>query len=141
MDFGCTTTAAFGSAICCALRDCDAEKNWSKPENHHVTDQPLSPIEDSPLWNSAVFGFDKGTSGFVVAAGKGMLDSTMSLSFCMATPSVTSLSQARSSQTISNNNHSGIQTPSHGERSSFNADCIKVELLFTHIFWLSLAIF
>jgi hypothetical protein len=48
--------------------------SWSKPENHHITDQPLSPIEDLPLWNSAVFGFDKGTSGSVVATGKGEND-------------------------------------------------------------------
>ncbi|KAJ8581031.1 hypothetical protein M405DRAFT_644019 [Rhizopogon salebrosus TDB-379] len=43
---------------------------WSKPENHHLTDQLLSLIEDSPLWMS-VFGFDKGTSGSAVATGKG----------------------------------------------------------------------
>ncbi|KAG2133819.1 uncharacterized protein EDB93DRAFT_1173606 [Suillus bovinus] len=43
---------------------------WSKPENHHLTDQLLTLIEDSELWK-AVFGFDKGTSGSVVATGKG----------------------------------------------------------------------
>ncbi|KAJ8586240.1 hypothetical protein M405DRAFT_844015, partial [Rhizopogon salebrosus TDB-379] len=43
---------------------------WSKPENHYLTDQLLSLIEDSPLWMS-VFGFDKGTSGSAVATGKG----------------------------------------------------------------------
>ncbi|KAJ8590648.1 hypothetical protein M405DRAFT_880923 [Rhizopogon salebrosus TDB-379] len=48
--------------------------HWSKPENHHITYQPLSLIGDSPLWNSAVFGFDKGTSGSVVATGKGKND-------------------------------------------------------------------
>ncbi|KAG2135352.1 uncharacterized protein EDB93DRAFT_1170811 [Suillus bovinus] len=43
---------------------------WSKPENHHLTDQLLTLIEDSELWK-ADFGFDKGTSGSVVATGKG----------------------------------------------------------------------
>ncbi|KAG2030898.1 hypothetical protein BDR03DRAFT_1016680 [Suillus americanus] len=43
---------------------------WSKPENHHLTDQLLTLIEDSDLWK-AVFGFDKGTSGSAVATGKG----------------------------------------------------------------------
>ena len=44
--------------------------SWSKPENHHLTDQLLTLIEDSELWK-AVFGFDKGTSGSAVATGKG----------------------------------------------------------------------
>ncbi|KAG1734393.1 uncharacterized protein EDB91DRAFT_1084053 [Suillus paluster] len=44
--------------------------HWSKPDNHHLTDQLLTLIEDSPLWK-AVFGFDKGTSGSAVATGKG----------------------------------------------------------------------
>jgi hypothetical protein len=44
--------------------------SWSKPENHHLTDQLLSLIEESPLW-MGVFGFDKGTSGSAVATGKG----------------------------------------------------------------------
>ncbi|KAG1744231.1 hypothetical protein EDB19DRAFT_1906795 [Suillus lakei] len=55
-----------------AYFDSDKENltDADETENHHLTDQLLTLIEDSELWK-AVFGFDKGTSGSAMATGKG----------------------------------------------------------------------
>jgi hypothetical protein len=44
----------------------------------------------------------------------------------MAMDPIASLSQAESSQTVSNNSATGVRSPSRGLRSTFNADCIRI---------------
>jgi hypothetical protein len=51
---------------------------WAKKENHHLTDQLLTLIEESPKYKMA-FGFDKGDAGSTAEVRKSLITAALLL--------------------------------------------------------------